>query len=320
MKILVADDDTISRRLVQSVLEAAGFEVLTAADGECAAAVLCAEDGPRLALLDWMMPGMDGPTVCREVRRRREQPYVYMLLLTARDTKEDVIAGLESGADDYLTKPVYPAELRARVRTGNRILQLQDRLIEAREEMRHKATHDALTSLWNRGFVLELLVRELARSRREHSSIALLFCDLDHFKRVNDEHGHPVGDEVLRETARRLTAGVRPYDAVGRYGGEEFLLLLIGCDAVNGKERAEQIRAAVGNSPVATQQGPVAVTMSIGVVASCDWGQTGSEQLLQEVDNALYQAKAAGRNRVVLARPQTPAKHPQPAGSAAPRR
>ncbi|MBZ5701615.1 MAG: diguanylate cyclase [Acidobacteriia bacterium] len=313
MKILVADDDMISRRMMESVLTAEGYEVLTAVDGEGAVALLCADGGPRLALLDWMMPGKDGPSVCREVRHTREQPYVYMVLLTTRDAKADVIAGLEAGADDYLTKPVYPAELRVRLRCGRRILQLEDRLIEAREEMRHKATHDALTSLLNRGFILELLQREVDRSRREPTSIALLLGDLDHFKKINDEHGHPVGDEVLRETARRLATVVRPYDAVGRYGGEEFLVVLAGCDAEQGQKRAEQIRAAIAGQPVATEGGPVPVTMSIGVVASSDWESADVERLLQEVDKALYQAKAAGRNAVVLGkpdRPRTPAKHP----------
>jgi len=321
LKILVADDDMISRRLMESVLGAEGYEVVTAVDGEGAAALLCSEGGPRLALLDWMMPGKDGPSVCREVRSKRDQPYVYMVLLTTRDAKADVIAGLEAGADDYLTKPVYPAELRARLRCGRRILQLEDRLIEAREEMRHKATHDALTSLLNRGFILELLQRELERARRQPTSIVLLLGDLDHFKKINDEHGHPVGDEVLRETARRMARVVRPYDAVGRYGGEEFLVVLTGCDAEQGRKRAEQIRAAIASQPVATERGPVPVTMSIGIVASCDWERADAERLVHEVDKALYQAKAAGRNGVVLVQPDRlpiPAKHP--AGSALSRR
>jgi two-component system cell cycle response regulator len=304
LRILIADDDSISRKMVGSSLKSAGFEVMEAADGGSALAVLTSEEGPRLALLDWMMPGTDGPSVCREVRKRRVQPYVYMVLLTQKERKDDVVEGLESGADDYLVKPFHPAELTARLRAGQRILELEDKLVQAREEMRFRATHDALTSLWNRGFVLDMLARELDRARRERSSISLLLCDADHFKNINDQHGHAIGDEVLREIARRLLGSVRSYDFVGRYGGEEFLVILNGCDAIRGRDRAEQIRSAVAQRPVLTARGPVPVTLSIGVVASCDWERIAREQLLQEADAALYQAKAAGRNRVVLVQPE----------------
>ena len=304
MKILVADDDAVSRRLLETTLNRAGFEVQVAADGTTAAAILTAEDGPRLALLDWMMPGMDGPGVCREVRVHRKDPYVYMLLLTSKETKDDVIAGLASGADDYLTKPFHPEELKARLRTGQRILELEDKLVEAREEMRFKATHDPLTQLWNHGLILEFLERELSRARREGNSVAILLCDLDLFKSVNDRYGHLVGDEVLRETARRLLAAVRPYDAVGRYGGEEFLVLLPHCDKNCGQDRAGQIRLLVSERPVLTAQGPVSFTLSVGGLASSDWGQLNAEQLLKQADLALYRAKAAGRNCVVFAQPE----------------
>jgi diguanylate cyclase (GGDEF)-like protein len=301
VRILVAEDEAVSRRLLETMLFRAGYEVLSTADGNIAASMLTAADGPRLALLDWMMPGTDGPTVCREVRRQREQPYVYMLLLTSKESKDDVIAGLESGADDYLTKPFHAEELKARLRTGQRILSLEDKLVEAREQMRFKATHDALTALWNHGMILDLLQREVSRAQREGNSVAILMCDLDHFKRINDSYGHLVGDELLQETARRLSNSVRPYDAVGRYGGEEFLVLMPGCDAPRARERAEEIRVSVGECPVITAHGPVTFTLSVGALASGDWGRASAEQLLKEVDGALYRAKEAGRNRVVFA-------------------
>lgn len=305
MKILVADDDAVSRQMLQSVLTHAGYEVVPVADGTAATAILTQEGGPRIALLDWMMPGMDGPSICREVRNRQERPYVYIVLVTSKESKDDVIAGLEAGADDYLAKPFHPPELKARLRTGHRILRLEDQLVEAREEMRFKATHDALTMLWNHGVILELLQRELNRACREETSVAVLLADLDHFKRINDAYGHLVGDEVLQETARRLTETVRSYDVVGRYGGEEFLVLLPRCNAISTRDRAEQIRAAVCSQPMQTRQGPVSLTLSLGAVSSRDWGHVSADSLVKEADDALYRAKAQGRNRVVFVGPAT---------------
>ena len=161
-----------------------------------AAEQLGKQDGPRLALLDWEMPELDGPAVCREVRKKKDQGYVYMILLTSKGLKPDIVTGLGSGADDYLTKPFDSGELKARLRTGQRILHLEGRLVEARENMRFKATHDSLSSLFNRGVIVEVLGREISRSRRERIPTAILLCDIDHFKTINDSHGHLVGDEV----------------------------------------------------------------------------------------------------------------------------
>jgi two-component system cell cycle response regulator len=303
VRILIADDEALSRRLLQKTLERAGYEVIAVENGRQAADHICKMDGPRLALLDWVMPELDGPGVCSEVRKRKDQSYVYMVLLTSKEAKEDVVAGLESGADDYLTKPFNPDELKARLRTGLRILGLEDRLVEAREEMRFKASHDALTTLWNRSVILELLGRELSRSHRENATTVIILCDLDHFKGVNDSFGHLVGDEVLRETAKRLLASVRSYDFVGRYGGEEFLLVLNNCDPAFALARAQEIRNTVAQRPVQTSTGPVPVTMSLGLLLSHEWGTRTVEELLHEADTALYAAKRAGRNCVKVASP-----------------
>ncbi len=306
MKILIADDEALSRRLLEKTLTRAGYDVTAVENGRLAVEQLSQPDGPRLALLDWVMPELDGPGVCREVRKLREkqeQAYVFMVLLTSKEAKEDIVAGLESGSDDYLTKPFNVEELKARLRTGERILNLEDRLVEAREQMRFKATHDALTSLWNRGVIMDLLGRELARSQREASCTVVLLGDVDHFKSINDTHGHPVGDEVLREIARRLLLRVRSYDFVGRYGGEEFLLILNNCKPQFAEARAEEIRKAMSNSPIQTVSGSLQVTMSFGLLLSDDWGVRPVEELLNEVDAALYAAKAAGRNCIRLAKP-----------------
>jgi two-component system cell cycle response regulator len=305
MRILIADDELMSRRLLQETLVCAGYEVTAVENGRLAVEHLCPVDGPRLALLDWEMPEVNGPGVCREVRKRKEQSYVYMVLLTSKESKEDVVAGLESGADDYLTKPFDVEELKARLRTGLRILNLEDRLVEAREAMRFQATHDGLTTLWNRGVIMDLLGRELARSRREHLSTVILMCDLDHFKSVNDTCGHLAGDDVLRETAKRLLSSVRSYDFVGRYGGEEFLVVLNNCNPAYALARAEEIRKAIAHIPVQTSSGAVPITMSLGLLLSQEWGFLPLEELLQQADAALYEAKAAGRNCVKVAIPKT---------------
>ena len=302
MKILIADDEPLSRRLLEKTLQKAGYEVVAVENGVVAAEQLCKSDGPQLALLDWEMPELDGPAVCRKVRKNREHGYVYMILLTSKRLKTDVVAGLSSGADDYLTKPFDSEELKARLRTGHRILHLEGRLVEARENMRFKATHDSLTSLFNRGVIMDLLGREISRSRRDNVPTAILLCDLDHFKHINDTHGHLIGDEVLQETARRLLLSVRSYDYVGRYGGEEFVVILNNCDSTSAPARAEEIRRAISDSPIETSIGTLPVTVSMGVDQTENWGLRSVEELFHQVDAALYAAKAAGRNRVSFAK------------------
>jgi len=302
MKILVADDDPVSLRMMQRTLQKMGYEVITVEDGRQAAHELSRKDGPRLALIDWMMPELDGPGLCREVRSRQGGAYIYILLLTAKGLQEDIVQGLKAGADDYLTKPCHPLELQARLHSGRRILELEDKLVEAREQMRFKATHDALTSLWDRGAILALLRSELCRSARERTSVSLLLCDIDHFKQINDVHGHLAGDEVLEEVSKRLRDAVRAHDAVGRYGGEEFLIVLNGCDGDDLKNRAEQVRKAISRLPFPTLSGPISVSLSIGASTIEGWNKSMAiEPLLNRADKALYRAKAAGRDRVAYA-------------------
>jgi two-component system cell cycle response regulator len=305
MKILIADDDPVSRLLMQRTLQKFGYEVVVAEDGRIAAEILSRSDGPRLALIDWMMPELDGLGLCREVRSKQHGgSYTYIVLLTSRQDSADVVAGLEAGADDYITKPCHPAELQARLHTGRRILSLEETLIHAREEMRFKATHDGLTTLWNRASILSLVQSELNRSVREPRPTSLLLCDIDHFKRVNDNYGHLTGDKVLEEVARRLISVVRNYDAVGRYGGEEFLILLCECDNDGLRARAEDVRAAIASTPIQTGNAEVSVSISIGAM-TCNDGNSGLalKCLLAQADAALYRAKAEGRNRTVFANP-----------------
>ncbi|MGD0798654.1 MAG: diguanylate cyclase [Acidobacteriaceae bacterium] len=302
MKILVADDDPVSLRMIERMLQRSGYEVITADNGRQAARILASPGGPRLSLIDWMMPELDGPGLCREVRARSSDSYIYILLLTSKQSSGDVVNGLKAGADDYLTKPCHPAELEARLNAGRRILELEDKLVEAREGMRFQATHDVLTSLWNRAAILTLLRSELSRSVRDRSAVSLLLCDVDHFKQVNDAHGHLVGDEVLQAVSQRLLHSVRSYDAVGRYGGEEFLIVLSRCVGEDLKNRAEQVRRAIHQSPIPSKGGPICTSLSIGAVTIENWDESLSvEAFLSQADQALYQAKTAGRNQVVYA-------------------
>jgi diguanylate cyclase (GGDEF)-like protein len=301
MKILVADDDAISRRLMEKILRGVGYDVVLAEDGPQALKIMVSPGGPRLALLDWMMPGLDGPSVCLAVRSYHERPYSYIILLTSRRSREDLIAGLEAGADDFLTKPCNAKELQARLRTGERVLRLEDTLVQAREEMRFKANHDALTSLWNRGAILSILDDELHRVQRERTTCSFLLCDVDHFKQINDLHGHLIGDAVLREVAIRLGRATRPGDAVGRYGGEEFLIILSHCGADILARRAEEIREAVVSSSFTDLPLTIAVSVSIGAITIDGSSEQTSEACLSRVDAALYRAKTDGRNRIVIA-------------------
>jgi len=298
MKILVAEDDLVTGRMLQTYLVKWGYEVQIVTDGLQAWRILQQENAPRLALLDWMMPEMDGMSICREVRRLKIQPYIYLILLTARRYQEDVVAGLEAGADEYLTKPFDPYELRARLRSGARIVELQDSLIQAREELREQAMHDSLTHLLNRRAIMEILVAELGRATREQKPLTVMMIDIDHFKSVNDKYGHPAGDSVLCEVSKRLRSSIRNYDHVGRFGGEEFLVVAPGCDATPGLAQAERLRDVVGSLPIAVKDISINVTVSVGVATSEEVQTRHMEALLSAADEALYRAKEKGRNRV----------------------
>jgi two-component system, cell cycle response regulator len=284
-------------------LQRAGYAVISVENGAQAIAELVKQDAPRLALLDWIMLEMDGVEVCREIRRRKELAYKNLILLSSLESKGDIVTGLESGADDYLTKPFDVDELKARLRTGHRILEQEDHLVEARESMRFHATHGLLTSLWNRGVIVELMTHEIMRSRRERSCAAALMCDIDHFKSVNDPYGHAVGDEVLREVARRLHNSVRSYDMVGRYGDEEFLLALDRCNPGSAVSRAENLREKIAGRPIETAREPVSVTISIGLALASEFTECTIEEIMHQADMALFAAKAAGRNCARVAQP-----------------
>jgi two-component system cell cycle response regulator len=284
--VLIAEDDVVCRTILQTWLRTWGYRVVVVQDGFKAWEVLQQEDSPELVILDWVMPGIDGIELCRRVRRRQQNAYI--LLVTANDEKQEIVNGLEAGADDYLTKPFDAAELRARLRVGQRILALH-------QQLRFQATHDVLTGVWSRRAALDILSREIQRAARTQTPTAVLMLDLDHFKRINDTRGHLAGDGVLKEVAQRISRAVRIYDVVGRYGGEEFMVVLPGCHNNQAQEAAERIRTVVAGGPILIAGAEVCITVSIGGSVA-GYGASSTEAVLASADAALYQAKAAGRN------------------------
>ena len=301
MKVLIADDDATSRCMLQRVLETIGYEVITARDGREALSILGEPMAPQLAILDWVMPRFSGPDICEAIRKENRDRYTYILLLSSKANKADLILGFEAGADDYITKPFDGQELRVRLRTGRRILELQSQLIAAREMFRDQALHDSLTGLLNHNAILTSAERELTRARRQATSVGLILGDLDYFKKVNDEFGHQVGDLVLQDVAKRILTTSRLYDSVGRYGGEEFLVVASNCTSADAAELAERLRRFVAQTPVTAECHSLPVTISLGVVSSDMFHEVVStEFLLREADKALYRAKRDGRNRVAV--------------------
>ena len=268
MKILIADDSIVSRHLLEATFRKWGYEVAVACDGAEALELLQKEDAPALTILDWMMPGMTGLEVCRRIRERAREPYTYILLLTSKSQKEDLIEGMEAGADDYITKPFDQNELQVRLRAGTRLVDLQAELLSAREALREQATRDSLTRLWNRSSIFDILCRELARAQRERTPVGVVIVDLDHFKSINDNYGHFAGDAVLCEAARRMQNGIRQYDSIGRYGGEEFLILLPGCDEEASYAQAERLRKQLAQIQMSLQESSVRVSASFGVTTA----------------------------------------------------
>jgi len=299
MRVLVAEDSVIYQRLIGTCLRDWGFAPTLVKDGKEAWETLRRPDAPRLVLLDWVLPGLDGLELCRRIRDASpEGSYSYVIVLTGKSGQKEMLEAMQAGADDYIVKPFDEPALRARLSVGRRILDLQEELVSARESMRHAATHDRLTGILNRGEIMEALVREVERGRRDKKPVGLILADIDHFKSVNDTLGHQFGDEVLKEIAHRFRSRLRVYDSVGRYGGEEFLLILPGCDLVNTIVRADELRVHISGLPIVVGKATRTVTASMGVAVTTEPGATGVEALIGQADRGLYAAKKNGRNRV----------------------
>jgi two-component system cell cycle response regulator len=299
VKILIADDDVTSRLVLSGVLRKHGHEVVETVNGLDAWDAMKRPDAPKLAILDWVMPGLAGVDVCRRTRTIESNQPPYIILLTSRDQKTDIVIGLEAGADDYLAKPFDPGELLARVDVGRRLVELQARLNEARDALAHEAMHDPLTGVLNRRAFAIVLSRELSRKGRHQNVLAVGICDVDHFKQINDTHGHQAGDEVLCGLVRLIGSNLRGHDVLGRHGGDEFVVLTEHTREDGPGILYERLRAAVATRPITTGAGDIPITISFGVKLAAA-GETEAE-LLAAADRALYQAKTSGRNQVRLA-------------------
>ncbi len=298
-KVLVADDDAAWRVLLCNLLTKWGYEAEIVGDGVEAWLALRKEDAANLVIIDWMMPGLDGLDVVRELRAGNPTSYKYILMLTSKGRQEDIVAAMDAGVDDYLKKPFDAQELRARLRAGDRILDLERKLVCALETSEFRATHDFLTGLHKRAAILDLLKREMSRREHEHSALGLCIVDVDRFKSINDTYGHLVGDEVLKRLAVCMTTSVRPYDSIGRYGGKEFVIIAPNCDLEQTARLAERIRQMVSAEEIQIDDRSITITVSLGVSAvSQDKGIVTVSALLKAADAALYRAKEKGRNRV----------------------
>ena len=298
--ILVVDDEPISRKLIESTLRKADYGVVTVANGRAALDAMQDRFFP-MVLTDWVMPEMDGVELCRAIRDQAESSYVFIILLTSNDSQDDIIAGLEAGADEYLTKPFNRTELLARLKTGARIIELERSLRRANEELARIVITDPLTGCFNRGYLSERLPAELKRAKRYREPLSIILCDVDHFKRINDKHGHQMGDEVLKRFGQFLRDGGREgIDWVARYGGEEFVLVLPNTAWRNALIAAERLRAELSGEAICVAAATVSVTASFGIVGFDPETPDASKDMdlmIKAADRWLYDAKESGRNR-----------------------
>jgi diguanylate cyclase (GGDEF)-like protein len=314
MKVLIVESDGEARNSLQEALDGWGYQVALVESPVDALTAIQREAPPAMVILGLSADRAGANQLCRSIREFGEKPYIYVLLLSEKGQSEHILEVLESGADDYLTAPYDSLELKARLRAGKRILDLREELRRAQATIGYQAYHDPLTGLWNRGAIIDALQRELARVRREKAPVGLLLVSIDGLKDINDKYGHMAGDAAIRATSRELRASLRPYDALGRYGGEAFLMIVTGCDSRSALKQAERFQEVLkGKSVDISQWGKfvsgkdsaLPIHHSIAVVSGT--GEHDSESLLRALEGALRTARTAGGNKIESIIPPPPA-------------
>jgi diguanylate cyclase (GGDEF)-like protein len=289
-KVLVIDDSTTIQFLVRSFLKDEGVEIMCASTGE-EGLRLATSRSPDIILLDVEMPTPDGFEVCRRLKADPATARIPIIFLTSASSTEQKVRGLDLGAVDYVTKPFESAELSARVRASLRNKYMLDLLA-------HKAMIDGLTGLWNRAYLDQRLVSEISLARRHHHPFSLIMLDVDRFKSINDQHGHPFGDQVLRQVSRLVISGGRSEDIACRYGGEEFAILAPMSAMEGAQTLAEHLRVAIQSEVLQHRGNAVRISCSFGIA---ELDLDGDDSLLEAADAALYRAKQSGRNCVICA-------------------
>jgi len=280
MKILIAEDDSMGNILLKRYLVKWGFEVVTVFDGVGAWEILQGDDAPRIAILDWMMPGLDGLEVCRRVRSLEDKSdrYTYIMILTARDKKEDVVQGMEAGADDYLIKPFHKEELRARINAGQRITELHDALRYTKQRLLIMSRLDPLTGTLSRLGILENLELAMYRSSREKIPLAIFLLDIDNLSAINDRFGRDAGDAVLQEIVRRVESSIRRSDYFGRLESDLFLVIYLGMDNEASRQICSRMQRIVSGETVSFGGQELEVSIHCRLVF---WdGKAGVEEFL----------------------------------------
>ncbi len=302
IKVLIADDERVSRTLLMRVVESWGYDAVEADSGASAWEILNQTDPPRIAIIDWMMPGMDGVEICRRLHDRTDSPLIYTILLTSKTDESALIYALEQGAHDFQTKPANPGELRARLLVGRRFVEADDRLNESLSRMEEMAATDALTGVANRRHFFQLAERELYRTQRSRSPVALMVIDIDNFKEINDTYGHAAGDTALCHLVAVCQLSLRRTDVIARFGGDEFVILLPECDPPTALQTAERLLHSVNATPVPEKEGAFQIQVTIGIATSNgdSFPVESIDTLLRLADEALYEGKEAGRNQVAV--------------------
>ncbi|MCG7531243.1 diguanylate cyclase [Psychrobium sp. MM17-31] len=303
MKLLIADDSKVSRMMLQSITQEWGYDVVLAEDGEQAWQIMQQENPPALLLLDWEMPKRNGVEVCEQVIAQNPEHPPYVMLLTSRTSPNDIVEGLSRGANDYIAKPFDSDELKVRLQVGKRMIEIQNKLKDTLAEVTLLATNDSLTGIFNRRAVLEMIPREIKRVERLDQILCVGMCDIDHFKKINDTYGHLVGDEVIKEVTKRMQHALRDYDLIGRYGGEEFVIVT-PIDQIDARVVYQRVCDNVSRTPFLIGEHVIDVTISCGVSVYSEDDNYDESLVIGRADKALYQAKEAGRNRVVQAESQ----------------